>query len=224
MKKVGVIASKYAAKSRNYYAAVEAAGAEVIVLDPYSGDSDIDLLCNEIDGLLIPGGVDIQPSFYHEENIACGELDPVLDDFEMDALTKTLNAQKPVLGVCRGLQLLNVFFGGTLYQDIFCANCHKRDHEADRVHLTKVVPDTFIYEVYKKPEIYVNSAHHQAVKDLGKDLVPAQFSQEGILEAFYHKNKPIYAVQWHPERMCLENVRTDTENGLELFKFFVGIL
>lgn len=224
MKKVGVIASRNAEKTKNYYAAVEAAGAEVVVFDPYSGESDTDRLCDSIDGLLIPGGVDIQPSFYHEENIACGELDPVLDEFEMALLTKVLKAQKPVLGVCRGLQLLNVFFGGTLYQDISCANCHKRDHETDRVHLTKVVPATFIYDIYKKTEIYVNSAHHQAVRDLAKDLVPAQYSQEGILEAFYHKNKPIYAVQWHPERMCLKNARTDTENGLELFKFFVGIL
>lgn len=224
MKKVGVIAGKNAAKNKNYFAAVECAKGEVVSFDPYKKDQDIAALVHGIDGLLLPGGVDLQPSYYHEENVACGEMDPELDEFEMAVVKEAADADIPILGICRGLQLLNVFFKGSLYQDISCSNCHKRVGEVDRVHLTSVDKDSFLYEIYGKEEISVNSAHHQAIKDIGQGLIPVQYSKEGIIEAFYHEKKPIYGLQWHPERMCLENSRTDTEDGLKIFEFFIGRL
>ena len=120
--------------------------------------------------------------------------------------------------------MINVFFGGSLYQNIFCCEFHKRYENKDRVHKTKVEPGSFLEQIYGKTDIAVNSAHHQAVKKLADDLIPVQYSTEGLLEAFSHKTKPIYAVQWHPERMCLANARTDTEDGLEVFKYFISTL
>ena len=222
MKRIGVIAGRNGVKNQNYFAAVTAAKGEVVPFDPYVKGQDIKALVGSVDGILLPGGVDLQPFYYHEENIACGKMDPTLDEFEMTVVKEAVAAAKPILGICRGLQLLNVFFGGSLYQDIFCAKSHKRTESDDNVHETLVDKGGFIYDIYGKEKIFVNSAHHQAVKELGEDIVPVQYSKEKIVEAFYHKTKPIWAVQWHPERMCLDNARTDTEDGLKLFEFFIS--
>ena len=115
-----------------------------------------------------------------------------------------------------------MFFGGTLIQNIFCCEKHKRYHEQDRVHCTEVKENSFLYEIYESRTICVNSAHHQAVKDLGRGLVPVQYSDEGLIEAMYHESLPVYSVQWHPERMCLKNQRSDTVDGLKLFGFFIN--
>ena len=139
----------------------------------------------------------------------------------MALLGEVIDRNIPVLGICRGLQLLNVFFGGSLYQNIFCADIHRRFENCDRVHETILKPEGFLYEIYQKENPVANSAHHQAVKELGEGLVPVQYSKEGIIEAFYHKTMPVYAVQWHPERMCLANARADTEDGLKVFEYFV---
>ncbi len=218
--KIGVIKGK---NSRNeiYYEAVRALGGEVVILDPYSKEGFRSEFIRDLAGLILPGGDDLQPSYYNEENKACGELDPELDDFEMKAVREAVDLRLPILGICRGMQLLNVFFGGSLYQNIFCCEFHKRYKDKDRIHRTKVEPGSFIDKIYGAPEINVNSAHHQAVKKLGEGLIPAQFSTEGLLEAFCHSDLPIYAVQWHPERMCLDFAREDTEDGLKIFEFFL---
>jgi len=221
MKKIGVITGRDAIK-QNYYAAVTAAKGEVIPFDPYTKGQDIKNLIRGIDGILLSGGVDLQPFYYHEENTHCGELDSDLDEFEMAVVKEAVAQEKPILGICRGLQLLNVFFGGSLYQDIFCACNHKRTENDDNIHETTVDKNSFIYDVYGKEKIFVNSAHHQAIKELGKDIVPVQYSKEKIVEAFYHRTKPVFAVQWHPERMCLDNARTDTEDGLKIFEYFIS--
>ncbi len=224
MKKIGVIVSKDQTQKNNYLPAVIAAGAEAVPINPYDDKSDTGLLVEGIDGLVIPGGVDVQPFYYHEDNIACGSFDPELDEFEMKILAEAVKQNKPILGICRGMQLINVFFGGSLYQNIFCCEFHKRYENKDRVHITKVEEGSFLHKIFGKTDIAVNSAHHQAVKVLAEDLVPVQYSREGILEAYYHKTKPVYGVQWHPERMCLEHARTDTEDGLKVFRFFVEII
>ena len=220
MKNIGIIGNKRGKNFCNYRAVVEAVNANVVELDPYDVDQDLKKKMKGIDGLIIPGGLDIQPSYFHEKNIACGELDPKLDDYEMKVLSEAVSMQIPVLGICRGHQLINVFFHGSLYQDISCSESHKRRKDEDRVHITKLDHDGFVYDIYKSDKIYVNSAHHQAIKKLGDDLIPVQYSEEGIVEAVQHKFLPIFGVQWHPERMCLANKRDDTVSGLDLIRFF----
>ncbi len=219
--KIGVIKSKTNVNNNNYEAAVRAAGGEVVRLNPYISGQPVAETLSGLDGLVIPGGLDLQPSFYNEENTACGELDPVLDDYEMEVIRQAVSQRLPIFGICRGMQVLNVFFGGSLYQNIFCCEFHKKFENRDRVHETRVEEGSFLYKVYGSTTLRVNSAHHQAVKDLGKGLLPAQYSKEGLLEALYHEDLPIIAVQWHPERMCLDNAREDTDDGLKLFTFFM---
>ena len=220
MKKIGIVGNRSIKNYCNYTAAVVAAGDIVVELDPYEENPDIHRYIAGIDGLIIPGGVDIDPSYYNEENNACEDINPRLDAYEIKALEEAVKLKIPVLGICRGHQLINVFFKGTLYQNIFCCDFHKRYKDKDRVHCTKVDPKGFVYDVYKNEKICVNSAHHQAIKDLGEDLIPVQYSEEGLIEAIQHKYLPIFGVQWHPERMCLANKREDTVSGLDLIRYF----
>ena len=222
MKTIGVVTSKTCIKFDNYRAAVQAVGANVKELDPYAGVPDYRDLIRDLDGLIIPGGLDLQPFYYGEKNIACGELDPELDGFEMGLVKAAVDAGIPILGICRGMQLINVFFGGTLYQDISCAENHRRCMNDDNVHCSRIEEGSFLDDIYYSEMICVNSAHHQGVKRLGDGLVPVQYSSDGIVEAYYHREKPIWGVQWHPERMCLANERTDTVDGLGIFKYFIS--
>lgn len=223
MKSIAIIGRKECLRNCNYFNAVEACGAEPFELDP-DGDVKEGLrrLSESADGLIIPGGIDLCPELYNEENIACGETDPRLDNYEIEIVREAVKMRIPILGVCRGHQLLNVFFGGSLYQDISCCEKHKPfDMTKDRAHKTKVEPESFIYDIYGSEIVRVNSAHHQAIKKLGEHLIPVQYSEEGVIEAVYHDELPVYGVQWHPERMCLKNRREDTEDGLKLFQYFI---
>ena len=214
MKKIGIVGARDAFKTiGNYYDAVEACNAEAVpVTDPEE--------VSGLDGIIIPGGGDVDPELYHEENTACFGINKELDALEMAVIEKAEKEKVPILGICRGHQILNVFFGGSLYQHIEQAERHKHTENGDSVHDTEIVAGTFLEAIYKESKIYVNSAHHQGIKVLGKGLVPAQFSDDGVTEAVYHEALPIYGVQWHPERMSLKNRREDTVDGMPLFEWF----
>lgn len=171
---------------KTYEDAVKNAGAEI-------GDS----LSN---GLILCGGGDISPSFYNEENTSAHNVDYNLDLYEFDLLKKYVALKKPVLGICRGMQIINVFFGGSLYQ-------HIENHKSND-------GDIFHPIIYNNKEFIVNSCHHQAVKNLGDSIIPTAFSLDGTIEAIKHKILPVYGVQFHPERMA---------DGLRIFDFFVDI-
>lgn len=171
------------------------------------------------DGLVLCGGDDVDPGFYGEENTACGPTEPARDRVELALLDAYVKAGKPVMGICRGLQLMNVYFGGTLHQHIDQVQQHRQSIEHYCVH--KVTASDFLAELYAE-EFFVNSYHHQAVKALGKNLVPIACAGS-VTEAFRHESLPVFAVQWHPEKLCFDYARPDAVDGAALLKYFLEL-
>ena len=200
MKRIAIVGKRDVLRNENYYAAVEACGAQAL---PLVAKEKINLI-KDMDGIVLPGGVDLDPALYHEKNIDCRDINVELDSLEMAVIREAVEQQIPILGICRGLQILNVYFGGSLIQNVEHCDIHAWTGKEDRVHLTDVQQGSFLHEIYGAEEIPVNSAHHQAVKELGRGLKAVQYSKDGLTEAFYHTELPIYAVQWHPERMVTD--------------------
>ena len=155
----------------------------------------------ECDGLLMPGGVDIEPARYGQEtDEKCRKIDLNRDAAEWWMLEAFLPTRKPVLGICRGIQMLNVFLGGTLHQHIDGHSDFKS--RTTGYHNVKVVPGSRLHRLVETETLTVNSLHHQAVDSLGKDLEVCAVSEDGIVEAVVHTSHPfLLGVQWHPEHM-----------------------
>ena len=156
-----------------------------------------------VDKIVLTGGADISPHLYGEEPDSKLETtDPIRDHFEFAAIEAALEAKKPILGICRGLQLLNVYFGGTLYQDLSQTKSqikHRQSPTPQEIPTHHVIVEKnstlgFLPETYM-----VNSFHHQVVKDLGQGLRAIAHGTDGLVEAIENKEKQILAVQWHPE-------------------------
>lgn len=202
-------------KGKNYANALRGVGLEcVTTLDPGEETS-----CH---GLLLPGGGDVEPSLYGQENCGSRDIDRELDELQLAMLERFLRAGKPVFGICRGMQLLNVRFGGTLIQHLAVSDTHAWS-EGDRVHLCRTAPGSVLAELYG-PEFSVNSLHHQAVGAVGEGFRLTAWAPDGTAEAMEHDTLPILAVQFHPERMCFEKARPDTVDGAELFHRFCAML
>ena len=183
----------------NYYEAIVRAGGMPILL-PYCGDMDDYIEMS--DGLVLTGGYDIDPVFYNEEvKYNTVEITRVRDDLEKTLLDKWLKTGKPIFGICRGLQFLNIYFGGTLYQDIpvECGVIH-----SDVVHKVVLEEGTWMRDLFDSAELVTNSHHHQGVKKLGEPLRSMAIADDGIVEAAYYPGKKfVMGVQWHPEILGL---------------------
>lgn len=177
------------------------------------------------DGLLLPGGGDIDPALYHMPNRGSADIDRPLDEEQLEALGRFVRAGKPVLGICKGLQVINVYFGGTLIQDLANAQAHKfnKDRGGDAVHTTVNLPGYLPYALYG-PRMVTNSSHHQGLETVGKGLRAVSFSSDGVVEAAVHDRLPILGVQWHPERMCYAKARPDTDDGAAVFLWLKSLL
>ncbi len=151
----------------------------------------------ECDALLLPGGGDPDPMLYGESPKGAEPPDRERDALELSLLAQFTAAGKPILGICRGMQMLNLFFGGTLIQDLAG---HRQREGRDQTHSVCTVPGSHLYGLYGS-EMRVNSAHHQAVSRPGKGLNIAQRASDGVIEAVEHETLPIVGVQWHPERL-----------------------
>lgn len=201
-------------KRLNYVEALEACGACVVVSADVRDGED----CG---ALLLPGGADMDPSFYGAQNLGSRGIDRELDTTEL-ALVKTFaDSGRPILGICRGLQLLNVAFGGTLIQDLPTASAHRWTEEGgDQIHTVNAPSGSFLQELYGA-SFPVNSAHHQGVERVGGGFQIAARAEDGGIEALQWPEKRIYAVQWHPERLTLRHKRPDAVDGRPLFDFFL---
>ncbi len=195
----------------NYTKALRHMGAEVLVTtDEYRAA--------ECDALLLPGGGDVCPSLYGQEMNGSHEPDHALDAGEMRIIARFLALERPVFGICRGVQILNVVFGGTLLQDI--PNHSRVAPNVDHTHMSHT-DDPLLLQLYGT-DFPVNSAHHQVVDRLGVGLQAIQWSDDGYVEALRHTSRPVWGVQWHPERTCFDFARPDVVDGSELLRVFLA--
>ena len=194
--------------NQDYLDAVVRAGAAPVLL-PLTTDPDMmKTLLSRVDALVMIGGADVGPECYGEEKLPlCQETSPLRDAMEFPLARMAIQMDKPLLAVCRGLQVLSCALGGTLYQDIAAqfspAVSHPRhDMPRDKVHEVKVEKDSLLYRITGLDSFGVNSRHHQAVKALGKGLKPCAYAPDGLLEAAeLQGSRFVLGVQWHPESL-----------------------
>ena len=178
-------------------------------------------LSTDYDGLILCGGGDIHPSHYGEEINGSVNISPERDANDIAFAKAFLAAGKPILGICRGHQTLNVILGGSLHQHIPTAEAHRAP--GDAVHAVAAEGESFLRQLYGR-EFTVNSSHHQAVARLGEGLrVILRCTGDGTVEAFEHETLPVLGVQFHPERMSLSRARPDTVDGLPIFRHFLTL-
>lgn len=170
----------------NYRRAVERAGGTV----RFGGGTE------GCGALVLPGGGDLEPWRYGQTNTASRGLEPERDAAELTLLEEFTHRRLPVLGICRGLQTINVFFGGTLCQDI---PGHAQRGGADGLHPVRTIPSPLWAACGER--CVVNTAHHQAADRLGAGLRAVQWADDGVVEALCHQTLPVWGVQWHPERL-----------------------
>ncbi len=206
----------------DYLDGIKAAGGVPVVLPIEMSEADADRIVETCDGFLFTGGQDVAPEFYGMKD-ATGNVvpSPERDKLETLLLTKALKADRSILGICRGLQFINAYLGGTLWQDL------PSQHPSDIVHRQgkpysnpthKVSLSGDLQTLLGKDTLEVNTLHHQAIKDLSKDLIPLAESPDGLIEAVKMVGKRfVCAVQWHPEYMF----KTDADS-LKVFSWFVG--
>lgn len=186
----------------DYSRAVAAAGGLPVGL---SRDAPADAMVERIDGLVLSGGADVDPSRYgRSRQPECGTAEPGRDAWELALVDAALAARVPIFGICRGIQVVNVALGGTLLQhlDRGTGDGHPRDDvpRETTVHSVKLAPGSLAAAVYGT-EVQVNSLHHQAVDEVGRGLVASGHSPDGTVEALELPGSPVLAVQWHPEML-----------------------
>lgn len=199
----------------NYELAVRAAGGDFVT----RCYPEVDL---SFDGLLLTGGGDIDPSRYGQVLNGSNPPDLERDRTELALARAYLDAGKPILGICRGHQILNVVLGGTMVQDLGeHLNLFHRKTSEDRVHPIRAQEGSILHALYGET-FAVNSAHHQAVDALGEGLVITARSESGIVESVELPGRPVLGLQFHPERMTGLHLRPDTVDGAAVFQWFLA--
>ncbi|MCG2779063.1 MAG: gamma-glutamyl-gamma-aminobutyrate hydrolase family protein [Desulfobacterales bacterium] len=191
---------------REYSRGVESAGG-IPVLIPVLKDLEATrAVLDRIDGLLLTGGRDVCPRFFGEEPIVgIGEMDYERDLIEIELTREAEKLDIPILGICRGIQVISVAFGGTLYQDIYsqmpgCLDHNQKAIKGTNTHTVRVARGARLFKILESETVWVNSNHHQAVKDLPPDFVTSATASDGIIEAIEKPDYPfLVGIQWHAE-------------------------
>ena len=205
-----------------YLDGLSQAGALPLIFPFTADEPELEQLVNMCDGFLFTGGHDVSPELYHEIPLE-GLVETCLkrDVMERIVLRMALEKDKPVLGICRGIQFINVFLGGTLYQDIPTQHPSGTEHRQTApydvpIHDVAVAEDSPLARCLGVERLSVNSLHHQAVRKLASSLEAMAFSPDGLVEAAYMPGKQfLWAVQWHPDF----SFRTD-DNSRKIFRAF----
>jgi putative glutamine amidotransferase len=189
-----------------YPQAVLNCGGAPLLVPVSQNKNSLAAVCGTLHGIIFTGGPDINPRFYKSEpRHGLGEVDEAQDEMEIELTRQALAARIPILGICRGLQILNVAMGGTLYQDIPQEVAAAMNHcpRADRsivTHQVQIASGSRLDGILKRRTLWVNSKHHQAVKEPASGLVVSATAVDGIIEALEEPRRPfVLATQWHPE-------------------------
>lgn len=209
----------------NYIAVLERAGLTPILISPAHSEDGIRQLMEICRGLVLTGGDDIDPARYHEEPIPeLGAVNPPRDAAECRALDAAVGRDLPVLGICRGHQMLNVFFGGTLCQDIATAMEEAYSHLQTTAwgshhHEITVEPGSRLGRAVGRDRLEINSYHHQAIREVAPGLEVTARADDGLIEAVESREHTwVLGVQWHPERH--EARAEDSDPNVRVFNAF----
>ena len=194
--------------NQDYVEAVLRAGGTPVLFPVTSDREQISLLLDQVDGLLLTGGVDVDPARYGELKMpCCGDCSACRDSMEFPLCREALNRRMPVFAICRGMQVLSCVLGGDMYQDVaeqFGTGLrHPRyDVPADPVHTVDIHPDTLLSSIVGVSVLDVNSRHHQGVRNTGKGLIVSAAAPDGLTEGIELPGYPFaLGVQWHPESL-----------------------
>ena len=187
------------------------------VIPPFYSYEDAEEFMSHCDGLFLTGGADINPAIYKEQKQDyCGAIQYDRDESDLALIKAATKLKKPIMGVCRGSQLMNAFFGGTLYQDLPTQHPSDIKHTdlakitKEESHYIDIVKDSPLHKLLGEDRIFVNSSHHQGYKTLGPKSIPMAYAPDGLVESFYLDDSShwVRAYQWHPE-MQEDNPRKD---------------
>lgn len=204
-----------------YPQAIWAAGGTPILLPCAPTTENRAEIVSMLDGLLVPGGADIDPSLYGEEKMGvCGATFKSEDEYDMALIKEAVKKGIPILATCRGHQIINVLYGGTMYQDIptQCPsdiNHAMGENYKENYHPVTLEADSHLAKILGATEVTANTSHHQAIKDMAPGFRVVGRAPDGIIEAIENEDGSILCVQWHPERM------QEFEMYRDLFKHFI---
>lgn len=201
------ITKKLNSVSYNYINSIIMTGGLPVLLPNINNKEDVLKYLDIIDGILFTGGVDISPLNYFENPIKQVDYTSSRrDSFELELFNIAYERNIPILGICRGVQLINVALGGTLYQDInleiadSLGHCPSEMPGDELYHSIDIKSPSILFDIFKQEKLFVNSFHHQAIKKLGRNLKITAKSSDGIIEAIESNERDfLIGVQWHPE-------------------------
>ncbi|WP_186575948.1 gamma-glutamyl-gamma-aminobutyrate hydrolase family protein [Aquibacillus kalidii] len=217
--------SKRAYVYEDYVRSTERAGGVPFILPVMKDVDSIKQQVAALDGIIISGGDDVNPLMYGvEPHILQGEINPERDAFDEQLIKAAVEANKPILAICRGMQILNVVFGGTLYQDLSYIDGSYIKHDqysgpSYPSHSVSIEPDSFLYTIFEDKVTMINSFHHQAVKDIAHGFKVTARAKDRVVEAIEKDDDSsfVIGVQWHPEMMTESNSQM-----LALFEALIG--
>ena len=211
--------------NRSYVDSIVRAKGIPTIIPIIEDEEIIKKMLESVDGIIMTGGVDVHPFRFNEEPIEkIGTISAERDDFDFTVMKYAAEMNKPILGICRGIQVINVYFGGTLIQDIPSQRSSNILHSQTAeyhvaTHKIQIVKDSIIYDMLGENS-EVNSFHHQAIDKLAKDFKVTATAKDGIVETIEYKKKDsfILGIQWHPELMSAKNVKMQN-----IFDMFVEV-
>lgn len=214
-----------------YYKAITRVGGLAILLPVTDNESVISGYYSICDGIILSGGPDVDACYFGEENMPCaGEISPIRDSMEIKLARLCLDMDKPILGICRGCQVLNIAAGGSIFQDIYQQYQQSESIKAPLKHMQqapkwypthsiRIKKESMLHDIFKQDEIRVNSFHHQAISTTAERFTIAAAAKDGVIEAITNERKTFtVGVQWHPELMF-----SKYDNQLALFERMIAV-